>query len=178
MPLQTLWILACRGILMMLSIKCFARVHKKYLFPALCVSRKSPWVGRKWKHAVMQMWRFTFCVAAITHATNNVALASKIKRFGVNCVEVRIIMNAPFWPQHRHYIAAHINVASVNHQAIAATNHARAFWGEYINAFMHPRFSPRRKPKIFRVPVFSCSVFYWHSPARWQQQPKREEASE
>ena len=88
------------------------------------------------------MWRFAFCVAAIPHATNNVAFAWKIPRVSVNILQVRVVMNAPFWAKHRHYIAAHINIASVNYQAITAADNARAFWRKNINAFMHARFPP------------------------------------
>ena len=126
----------------------------------------------------MQMWRFACRIAASPHAPNNVAFACKIASFGVNMLQVRVIMNAPFWPKHRHYIAAHGYITSVNHQANVATNYARASWCKNINAFMHARFAPRRKPKTIHIPIFVCSAFHWHSPARGQQQPKREDASE
>ena len=59
-------------------------------------------------------------VAAITHAANNIDLTRHITTFGDNILQMRVIIDAPFWPKHRDYIAAHCDIASVNHPAAGA----------------------------------------------------------
>jgi hypothetical protein len=101
----------------------------------------------------MKVWLFTGGITAVSNGAYLVTCANGIAIPRSNTIQMCIVMHSPLRSQNNDDVSAEFEITTIDDESRRSRDNYRAAFLEYIDAFVHARFSPRLEPERILVPI-------------------------
>lgn len=143
------------------------RVQIKHLLPPEWRTIYAPRIGYQCSNSIMQVCRCGNGISCISNSANLGFMSNKCKWSGLDFVQVRIIMQSPFWTQNDNKFATFATFGCHKHYSAGGRVYPCSLFCKHIDPLMHDGCSPTLVPECLVVVVVATSSHNWHLQILW-----------